>query len=122
MALRWVAHAWNTVNPDPISSFRKAGVFDSGLGVVNRGVKEEVDPFDDSDADHQVQDLISRTMLTKDRCTVKEYINGEDCVPVSSFDKDTWDDTFLEDIAEPSQITDDEEGKMMEFLRFHLQK
>ena len=54
MALRCVARAWNTVNPDTISRcFREAGVLDSGLGVVNCGIEEEVDPFDDLDADHQ---------------------------------------------------------------------
>ena len=112
MAIRWVARAWNTVSPDTISKcFRKAGVLDSGMGVVNRGLEEEFDPFDDLDADHQVRDLISRTMPAEDSCTVEEYINGEDCVPVcSEFDKDTWDDTFLEEIGEPSQISDNEES------------
>ena len=90
MAIRWVARAWNTVSPDTISKcFRKAGVLDSGMGVVNRGIEEEFDPFDDLDADHQVRDLISRTMPAEDSYTVEEYINGEDCVPVcSEFDKD----------------------------------
>ena len=114
MAIRWVARAWNTVSPDTISRcFRKAGVLDSGMGVVDRGIEEEVDPFDDLDADHQVRDLISQTMPAEDRCTVEEYINGEDGgVPVcSEFDKDTWDDTFLEEIGEPSQISDNEEGE-----------
>ena len=82
-------------------------VSDSGMGVVNRGIEEEFDPFDDLDADHQVRDLISRTMPAEDSCTVEEYINGEDCVPVC---KDTWDDTFLEEIGEPSQISDNEES------------
>ena len=84
MALRWVARAWNTVSPDTISRcFKKAGVLDSGMGV-NRGIVIEVDPFDDLDADHQVWDFIFRTMPAEDRCTVEEYINGEDRVPVCS--------------------------------------
>ena len=124
MALRWVAHAWNTVNSDTISRcFRKAGVLDSGLGVVNRGMEEEVDPFDDLDADHQVQDLISRTMPAEDRCTVEEYINGEDCVPVcSEFDKDTWDNTFLEEIGNHHGSLMTRRVKTTKFLRIHLQK
>ena len=64
-----------------------------------------------------IKDLISRTMPAEDRCTVEKCINGEDCVPVcSECDKDTWDDTFLEEIGEPLWISDDEEGEDDEVL------
>ena len=109
MAICWVAHAWNTVSPDTISKcFKKGGVLDSGMDVVNRGIEEEIDPFDVLDAESQLRDLISRAMPAKDICTVEEYINVEDSVPVcSEFDNDTWDVNFLEEIGgEPSQISD----------------
>ena len=60
------------------------------MGIVNCCIVEEVDPLDDLDANHQVQDLISQTLPAEDRCTIEEYINGKDCVPVcSEFDEET---------------------------------
>ena len=124
MAIRWVARAWNTVSSDTISKcFKKGDVLDSGIDVVNRDIEEEIDPFDVLYADSQLQDLISRAMPAKDICTVEEYINGEDYVPMcSEFDNDTWDVTFLEEIGgEPSQISD-VEGEDDEILEIPAPK
>ena len=94
------------------------------MDVVNRGIEEEIDPFDVLDAESQLRDLISRAMPAKDICTVEEYINGEDSVPVcSEFDNDTWDVTFLEEIGgEPSQISDNKEGEDDEILEIPAPK
>ena len=51
-------------------------------------------------------------MPADDRCTVEEYINGEDSAPVCcDFSKDSQDETFLEETGEPLQISDKEEDE-----------
>ena len=112
MENRCVACAWKDVVHGTISKcFRKAGVLDSGMGVVGRGVTEETDLFEDFDAESQLQDFISRAMPTDDSCSVDEYINGEESLPVcSDFGDDSWNET-LQEIGEPSQISDKEKGE-----------
>jgi hypothetical protein len=113
MAIRWVARSWEAVSPDTISKcFKKAGILDSGMDVVDRGMSGDVDPFEDLETESLLHPLISRAMPADDRCTVEEYINGEDTVPVcSNFDNESWDETFLEEIGESLQSSDKEEDE-----------
>ena len=81
------------------------------MDVVNCGVMEETDPFEDLDAESQLQDLISQAMPIDDSCTVDVYIRGKESVPVcSDFGDVSWDKTFLQEIGERSQISDKEKG------------
>ena len=115
MAMRWVARAWEAVSPDTISKcFKKAGILDSGMDVVDRGMSEEVDPFEDLDTDSLLHNLISRAMPADDRCTVEEYTNGEDTVPVcSNFDNDhgTKSSWKIGDSLQSSDKEEDEDNE-----------
>ena len=68
MAIRRVACAWKTVSSDTISKcFQKAGILDSEMDVVDRGMSEEVDPFEDLDADSPLQiSFLEQCLLTTD--------------------------------------------------------
>ena len=96
-AIRWIARAWDEVKPETISKcFRKAGVLDQQLSVVTRvGEHEEEDPFQDLDANLQLQDLIAKTLPTQDWCSLEECIGGDSSLPVClEMDDNSWEDTF----------------------------
>ena len=69
--VRWVALAWEKVKPETISKCsRKAGVLqDATMDVVARTHDTEDDPFLESDACMELQNLLEKTMpiiLTRD--------------------------------------------------------
>ena len=74
------------------------------LAVVTRGAEDEDDdPFQDLDANTDMQDLIARVMPTQDLCSLEEYINGDESLPVCvEMDDDSWEDTFLTSLSGPS--------------------
>lgn len=86
-AIRWVAQAWEAVKKETISKcFRKGGILDKELALVTREYDEE-DPFDDVDAPDtasgELEDLIHRmNMPSEERCSVSEYIDGENSLSV----------------------------------------
>ena len=65
IAIKWVAQAWSKVKPEVVSKcFRKAGVLDTSMEVVNHGLEDDnEDPFLESDACIKLQALINRTIL-----------------------------------------------------------
>ena len=98
VAIRWVAQAWSKVKAETISKcFRKAGVLNTSMEVVTRGLDEDNDdPFLESDACVELQGLIDRTMTTEESCAVNEYLSGDDDLPVCvDLDSDNWNDNFL---------------------------
>ena len=45
VAIRWVALAWSQVTTETITTcFKKAGILDVGLDMVNRGIEDDSDP------------------------------------------------------------------------------
>ena len=68
--------------------FKEAGILDSSMD-------NEEDPFLAAD-DLALQDLMKKTMNGQDSCTLEEYVNGEDSIPVClEFDSDRCDKSFL---------------------------
>ena len=114
-AIRWVAQAWLMVKPETISKcFRKSGVLDNSMEAVSRGLQQNKseDPLLDSDACLELQSLISQTMTAEDGCSVKEYIDGDDGLPVCASDEyDDWEDHFFRELGQTkvAQDTDMEE-------------
>ena len=83
-AVRWVALTWEKVKPETISKcFRKAGVLqDATMGVVARTHDTEDDPFLESDACMELQNLLEKILPNSEQsCSPAEYLRGEE-VPV----------------------------------------
>ena len=52
----------------------------------------------------ELQHLISQTVTTEESCAVKEYLNGDDDLPVCVRDRlDKWDGSFLRDLQETNE-------------------
>ena len=105
VAIRWVAKAWSMVRAETISKcFRKAGVLDSAMEVITRGLEEDdEDPFLDSDL-LMLQSLIDKTTTAQENCTLDEYLHGDDYLPVCvDLDNDSWDDNFLAQLGHDVQ-------------------
>ena len=113
-AIRWVAQAWDMVQSITVSRcFRKAGILTASMAVPSRADDEENDPFNEVDADTDIQNLIERTMTNEECCSGTEYVSGDDCLPVClELDDDTWDDHFMANIAGAQEYdNEDEEGR-----------
>lgn len=102
-AIRWVAQAWEEVMPETIKKcFRKAGILDKDFSVVSRSC-EEIDPFEDLDFDvsdtSEIGELIGQLGRTEASCSVSEFINGDDDLPVCfELDNDHWEEQFFSSI------------------------
>ena len=113
-AIRWVAQAWDMVQSITVSRcFRKAGILTASMAVPSRADDEENDPFNEVDADTDIQNLIERTMTNEECCSGTEYVSGDDCLPVClELDDDKWDDHFMANIAGAQECdNEDEEGR-----------
>ena len=110
-AVRWVALAWEKVKPETISKcFRKAGVLqDATMDVVARTHDTEDDPFLESDACMELQNLLEKTMPNSEqRCSLAEYLRGGEEVPVRlDMDGEDWDANFIAQLVDGD---DDDEG------------
>ncbi len=113
VAIRWVAQAWEKVKASTIQKcFRRAGILNDDMSDVVTCEVED-DPFQDLDEDTNLQEVIQQVMLP-DACSVQEYANGDDEIPVCiEMDDNSWDESFMLHLQEPannSQQDDDEEN------------
>ena len=83
------------------------------MAVPSRADDEENNPFNEVDADADIQNLIERTMTNEKCCSGTEYVSGDDCLPVClELDDDRWDEHFMADIADAQECNnEDEEGR-----------
>ena len=91
-AIRWVAESWDAVKKETIiKCFRKSGVIGSDFTVVGRSC-EDHDPFDDVDAQEELDTLVGQVCPLAARCPVDEYINGDNNVAICvQYDED-WEE------------------------------
>ena len=76
VAIRWVALAWSQVTAETITKcFKKAGILDMGLDVINRGIEDDLDPFLEADKRMDLQTLIEQTGC--ESCTVDQFLTGD---------------------------------------------
>ena len=67
-----------------LKCFRKAGILkDATMEVVVHAYDTEDDPFLESDACMELQNLIEKTMPSEQRCSLAEYLHGEKEVSAS---------------------------------------
>ena len=60
-AIRWVAQAWDMVQSITVSRcFCKAGILTASMAVPSQADDEENDPFNEVDADTDIQNLIEQ--------------------------------------------------------------
>ena len=117
-AVRWVALAWREVKPETISKcFRKAGILEDGMDVAARGNDAENDPFLESDACMELESLIEKTVPSEQRCSLAEYLQGEEEVPVCiDIDGEDWDANFITHLVDGDEgeeaVDEDEPNKM----------
>ena len=80
------------------------------MSVVARAGDEDDDPFQDLDANQQLQDLIAKTLPTQDRCSLEEYIGGDSSLSVCiEMDDNSWEDTFLATLSGQSSADNRDE-------------
>jgi len=109
VAIRWVAMAWTKVGEETIRKcFRKAGVLDSSMAVVER---DEEDPFAEADVHVALQSLIDKTVSENDACPLEEYVNGDEDLAVCRDTNDSsWESTFFETLGQ-EQDSEESEGE-----------
>ncbi len=57
-----------------------------------------------------LQGLITETMSAQDSCTLDEYVNGDNDIPVcNDLDSDTWDSAFMSNLGGENEDDEDEE-------------
>ena len=106
VAIRWVALALSKVQQETIRKyFHEAGILDSDMAIVERDVG---DPFAEADERVALQGLIDKTMSENEACTLQEYVNGEEDLPVCrEIDNGSWESSFFETLG---QVPEDEEA------------
>ena len=111
MAIRWVAKAWALVEEETICKcFKKAGILTIDMDVVSRGLEEDDDPFSECDLRQEMAILIDKTMPADGRCTLKEYMEGDNELQVC-MDKggDDWEASFFEQLGDEDQQQEGED-------------
>lgn len=108
VAIRWVAMAWALVQEEMVRKcFRKAGVLQSNLSVVERS---EQDPFLEADECGALQDLISTTMSSDESCEVGDYLTGENSLPVcAGLDDSDWESSFFAELNQEQEPNEEQE-------------
>ena len=109
IAIRWVAQAWENVKEETICKcFRRAGVLNSTMDVVSCEIEE--DPFADIDESADLQGLMNDILPTNVSCSVQEYVNGDDNVPIChDMDDDSWEETFMSQLGHDHDIDEQEQ-------------
>ena len=76
--------------------FRNSGITGSSFSVVSRAYETE-DPFDEVEAQEELNDLVDQISLGPDttNCSMEEYINGEDNLPTCQQYDDDWENHIL---------------------------
>ena len=83
MVIQWVAEAWTLVAKETICKcFRKAGILTSDMDVVSTGLEDDDDPFSECDLRQEMNRLIEKTTPADGRCTLKEYLEGDNKLQV----------------------------------------
>ena len=103
-----MAKAWTLVVEETICKcFKKAGILTSDMDVVSTGLEEDDDPFSECDLRQEMQSLIDETMPADGRCSLNEYLEGENelqvCVDTGG---DDWEASFFEQLGDDNQQQD----------------
>ena len=109
VAIRWVAMAWSQVEEETVRKcFRKAGVLNSDMAVVER---DEDDPFAEADECVALQSLIDKTMSENEACLLEEYVNGDkDLAVCRDIDDSSWESTFFATLSQEPDEKASEDG------------
>ena len=93
--------------------FRKAGILDLDMAVVER---DEEDPFSEADECVALQSLIDKTISGHEACPLEEYINGdEDLAVCRDINDNSWESTFFKNLGqEDEEVSDNEEQEEQE--------
>ena len=54
----------------------------------------DIVPFEEVDESTELQELLKQTLPEEQRCSVVEYVNGEEEIPVCFDNGDDWDANF----------------------------
>ena len=108
-AIRWVALAWTKVNPETISnSSESLCPSRATMDVVARAHDTKDDPFLESDAC-----MFGKTMPSKQRCSLAEYLSGEGVPVCVDMDEEDWDANFIAQFVDGDGVHGDEAGDRM---------
>ena len=113
VAIRWVATAWANVKEETVAKcFRKAGILDS-LEVISSPhmQTDSVDPFLEVDEQMEsMKNLMERTMPDGQRCSVEDYLKGDDDLPIcTDLDSNLWEDNSLSELGQQEPESDEDE-------------
>ena len=111
IAIRWVSLAWREVKASTIiKCFKRGGILNDTLDLHNCICTSDDDPFEDLDEATSLAPLITSTMGTQGTCSVSEYINGDNDLPIcTDLDNDHWEDDFMDSLSQdPVNIPEDD--------------
>ena len=81
------------------------------MDVVARTHDTEDDPFLESEACMELQNLLEKTMPNSEqRCSLAEYLRGEEEVPVRvDMDGEDWDANFIAQLVDGDESGDEDD-------------
>ena len=111
--------AWSQVEEETVRKcFRKAGVLNSDMAVVER---DEDDPFAEADECVALQSLTDKTMSENTACPLEEYVNGdEDLAVCRDIDDNSWESTFFATLGQKPDKEASEDGGDEQEMKIHL--
>ena len=111
IAIRWVSLAWREVKASTIiKCFKRGRILNDTLDLHDCICTSDDDPFEDLDEATSLAPLITSTMGTQGTCSVSEYINGDNDLPIcTDLDNDHWEDDFMDSLSQdPVNIPEDD--------------
>ena len=69
---------------------------------------DDIDRFEEVDESTELQELIKQTLPEEQKCSVVEYVNGEEEIPVCFDNGDDWDANFLASLDNTEQESEAE--------------